>query len=247
MLLQVSSRLVSELWFRAAKDRQFVLFKWWVNYFGAGLWHFNHVNNYGAFVCFVLHILRHIRTSSWVKKKTDFPQLVTPRRWLCLGINLVYSFYCLTCFFLIIERLRAFLINVKSKVREHSYLQPRSWLRSICDLLPWPRELAGISTTGLTLDYSSSAFSISSNSLSSCFLPGLRIERTVPASSIFFHSSTKNVHASPPPRPPKGWQTINSPLSSESWRGPRPLWRCYRSPDVCVRGTGSSSLIISNF
>lgn len=145
---------------------------------------------------FVLHILRRIRTSSWVKNR--FLSTVTPRRWICLGINLVYSFYCLTCFFLIIGRLCAFLINVKSKVCEHSYLQPRSWLRSICDLLPWPRELAGISTTGLTLDYSSSAFSISSNSLSLWFLPGLRIERMVPASSFFTPTPKMRMLVSPP-------------------------------------------------
>lgn len=163
---------------------------------------------------FVLHISPHIRTSSRVKNR--FSSTVTPRRRLCLGINLVYSFYCLTCFFLIIGRLCAFLVNVKSKVCEHSYLQPRSWLRSICDLLPWPRELAGISTTGLTLDYSSSAFSISSNSLSSCFLPDF-VSSARCLRRLFFFTPTAKICTLV--SSPRGWRTINSPLSSASWRG----------------------------
>lgn len=57
-------------------------------------------------------------------------------------------------------RLRLFLSlnGKKSKVWEHSYLQPWSWLRSICDLLPWPQELAVIWTEGLEFPRSSSGF-----------------------------------------------------------------------------------------
>lgn len=72
---------------------------------------------------------------------------------LPLGINadtwwsvsdLLFERICLTF------RLCLFQETANYRV-EDSYLQPESWLRSSCDLLPWPRGPAVISPQGLQL------------------------------------------------------------------------------------------------
>lgn len=97
------------------------------------------------------------------------------------GINPVYAIYCRTWFFLLHNHPAFFPGETsKSKVWEHSYLQPRSWLRSICDLPPWLRELAGdINKRGLHFPVAPLVFLPYLQTPRLYFLPGLWIRHSV--------------------------------------------------------------------